>query len=471
MVRIVPYSAGMESAQTALAPTNHQLPHVVVLGAGFAGLQLLKALRKSPVRLTVVDRHNYHLFQPLLYQVATSALEPADIAGPIRQVIRGKNVEVLMADAVSIDKARKCVQLADRELHYDYLVVATGSTHSYFGNNKWAEHAPGLKTLEDAVEIRRRVLGAFEAAERCDDPEEQRAWLTFAVVGAGPTGVELAGALAEIARGTKPGDFDRIDPRTARVLLIEGLPRVLTAYTEELSAKALRSLERLGVTVQLNTKVTDLGTDFVQTDKERIAAHTVLWAAGVAASPISRSLDTELDRAGRVRVTPELTVKGHPEIYVIGDLAAVELDGKMLPGLAPIAMAQGKHAAKNIQHALASMPLTPFSYWDRGSFAVIGRGAAVGVAFQRFHMAGFFAWLMWLGIHLAFLVGFRNRIAVLFNWAYVYATRRRHAQIILGEGPQLTPKPAAALVPPELRGPEGADLPEPRPLETTLRSA
>jgi NADH:ubiquinone reductase (H+-translocating) len=451
---------GMENTRATLDETTGKVPHVVVLGAGFAGLQLLKALRRSPVRLTVVDRHNYHLFQPLLYQVATSALEPADIAGPIRQVIRGPNVEVLMADAVAVDKARKCVQLADRELFYDYLVVATGSTHSYFGNAQWAAHAPGLKTLEDAVEIRRRVLGAFEAAERSEDPEEQRAWLTFAVVGAGPTGCELAGALAEIARATKPGDFDRIDPRSARVLLIEGLPRVLTAYTEELSAKALRSLEKLGVTVMLNTKVTDLGDDFVQTDKERIATRTVLWAAGVAASPISRSLDTELDRAGRVRVTPELTVKGHPEIFVVGDLASLELEGKLLPGLAPIAMAQGKHAAKNIKHALANEPFEPFSYWDRGSFAVIGRGAAVGVAFQKLHMSGFFAWLMWLGIHLAFLVGFRNRIAVMFNWAYGYVTRRRHAQIIVGEAPKLALETAPRLAPPQPR-PEPAMVQDP----------
>lgn len=433
----------MDNTRHSLVTATPHVPHVVVLGAGFAGLQLLKALRRAPVRLTVIDRHNYHLFQPLLYQVATSALEPADIAGPIRQVIRGDNIEVLMADAVAIDKTRKCVQLSDREICYDYLVVATGSTHSYFGKNQWAEHAPGLKTLEDAIEIRRRVLGAFEAAERCTDPDEQRAWLTFVVVGAGPTGVELAGALAEIARGTTPGDFDRIDPRSARVLLIEGLPRVLTAYTEELSKKALRSLERLGVTVQLNTKVTDLGEDFVQTDKDRIAARTVLWAAGVAASPIVRSLDTVLDKAGRVRVTPELTVPGHPEIFVVGDLASLELDGKPLPGLAPVAMAQGKHAAKNLKRALAGKPHEPFRYWDRGSFAVIGRGAAVGVAFKKLHMSGFLAWLMWLGIHLAFLIGFRNRIAVLFNWAYVYLTMRRHAQIIVGAGPHLERKTLA----------------------------
>ena len=435
--RALPF--GMDNGHTTLVPVTPQLPHVVVLGAGFAGLELGKALRRAPVRVTVVDRHNYHLFQPLLYQVATSALEPADIAGPIRQVVRGKNIEVLLAEAVAVDKARKCVKLADRELFYDYLVIATGSAHSYFGHNEWAEHAPGLKTLEDAVEIRRRVLGAFEAAEGCSDPEEQRAWLTFAVVGGGPTGVELAGALAEIARGTKKGDFDKIDPHSARILLIEGLPRVLTAYTEELSAKALHSLEHLGVTVQLNTKVTDLGSDFVQTDKERIATRTVLWAAGVAASPITRSLNAELDKAGRVRVTPELTLKTNPEIYVVGDLAALEQDGKMLPGLAPVAMAQGKHAAKNIQHAVAGEALEPFRYWDRGSFAVIGRGAAVGVAFKKFHLSGFIAWVMWLGIHLAFLVGFRNRIAVFFNWAYVYLTRRRHAQIIVGEPPKLAP--------------------------------
>jgi NADH dehydrogenase len=418
-------------------PTRSEphLPHVVVLGAGFAGLQLAKALRHKPVRVTVIDRHNYFLFQPLLYQVATAALEPADIGGPIRQILHGDNIETMMGEVEAVEPEHKRVRLADRTIEYDYLAVATGSTHSYFGHQDWAQHAPGLKTLEDAVEIRRRVLYAFEAAERCTDPDERKQWLTFVVVGAGPTGVELAGALAEIARGTRARDFGHIDPASARIILVEGLPRVLTAYTEELSEKAKRSLERLGVTVQLNTRVTELDDGEVTTDKERIAAKTVLWAAGVAASPVARSLGGELDKAGRARITPELTLQGHPEVFVVGDLAALEQDGKPLPGLAPVAMAQGKHAAKNILRALRGEPLEAFRYWDRGSFAVIGRGAAVGVAFQRLHMAGYLAWLMWLAIHIAFLVGFRNRIAVLFNWAYVYFTKRRHAQLIIGEAP------------------------------------
>jgi NADH dehydrogenase len=429
MVQIVRTRPGMDSQQQL----QQRLPHVVVLGAGFGGLEVAKALRRAPVRVTLVDRHNYHLFQPLLYQVATASLEPADIAGPIRQVVRGQRLEVLMAEALAVDPERRSVRLPDRDLAYDYLVLATGSTHSYFGHDEWAPHAPGLKTLEDALEIRRRVLYAFEAAERCSDPEEQRQWLTFVVVGAGPTGVELAGALAEIAHQTRPGDFDHIDAKSARIVLIEGQSRVLNAYPEELSRQAQRSLERLGVVVQLNTKVTEVMEGAVQTDHERIAARTLLWGAGVAASPIVRSLGAELDKAGRVRVSSELTVPGHPEIFVIGDLAALQQDGQPLPGLAPVAMAQGKHAARNIQLAAASRPLLPFRYWDRGSFAVIGRGAAVGIAFKRLRLHGYFAWLMWLAIHVAFLVGFRNRIAVLFNWAYVYFAHRRHAQLIIGE--------------------------------------
>jgi NADH dehydrogenase len=426
---------GMDSTSQLTEQPQLRLPHVVVLGAGFAGLQLVKALGHAPVRVTLIDQHNYHLFQPLLYQVATAALEPADIAGPIRQIVRGPNLQVLMAEATGVDMTAKRVQLPDRTLDYDYLVLATGSTHSYFGHKDWAQHAPGLKTLDDAVEIRRRVLYAFEAAERCDDPELRKQWLTFVVVGGGPTGVELAGALAEIARGARARDFRNIDPAAARILLIEGEPRVLTAYTAALSEKAKQSLERLGVVVQLNTRVTEVHEDAVKTDKERIATKTVLWAAGVAASPIVRSLGTELDRVGRVRVTPELTVKGRPEVFVIGDLASLDQDGAPLPGLAPVAMAQGKHTAKNLRLAVGGAALVPFRYWDRGSFAVIGRGAAVGVAFKALRMSGYLAWLAWLAIHITFLVGFRNRIAVLFNWAYVYFTRRRHAQIIVGEGP------------------------------------
>lgn len=424
--------------------TNHRRPRVVVLGAGFAGLQAAKALRGAAVHVTVIDRHNYHLFQPLLYQVATASLEPADIAGPIRQVIRGDNIETLMAEAVAVDAPARQVVLADRRLDYDYLVIATGSTHSYFGHEEWAAHAPGLKTLDDAIEIRRRVLYAFEAAERCQDPDQQREWMTFVVVGAGPTGVELAGALAEIARGTNARDFDHIDPAQAHIILLEGLPRVLTAYPEELSQQALRSLERLGVEVKLNTKVTDVSEGVVQIDDQRIRARTILWGAGVAASPIVRSLGSELDKHGRVKVTRELTVKGHPEIFVVGDLVALEQDGKELPGLAPVAMSEGKHAAHNIRRAVAGQALEPFSYWDRGSFAVIGRGAAVGIAFKKLRLHGYLAWLAWLAIHITFLVGFRNRIAVLFNWAYVYLTRRRYAQLIIGEGPVAEPASSSA---------------------------
>lgn len=410
-------------------------PHVVVLGAGFAGLQAAKKLRRADVRITIVDRHNHHLFQPLLYQVATASLQPAEIAGPIRQVIRGRNVSVLMGEALCVDVPRKCVQLADRDIPFDYLVIATGSTHSYFGHPEWAEIAPGLKTLDDAVEIRRRILFAFEAAERELDPARRRAWLTFVVVGGGPTGVELAGALAEIARQTRVGEFRNIDPRSARIILLEGLPRLLSAYPERLSDKAQRALERRGVEVYTRTLVTALEPARVSAGEQQIAARTILWAAGVAASPVVRSLGVELDRAGRVCVTPSLTVPGHDDIFVVGDLAAITVDGRPVPGLAPAAMAEGKHAARNILRALQRRPMQPFRYWDRGSFAVIGRGAAIGVAFRDLQIAGYPAWLAWLAIHIAFLVGFRNRIAVLFNWAYAYITRRRFAQLIVGEVP------------------------------------
>jgi NADH dehydrogenase len=409
-------------------------PHVVIVGAGFAGLQTAKALMRRDVNVTVVDRHNHHLFQPLLYQVATAALEPADISSPIRLVLRAQNVNVLMAEVTGIDVRGRRIELGPRVLDYDYLVLATGAAHSYFGHAEWAPRAPGLKTLEDALEMRRRVLYAFEAAEQELDPEVQQAWLTFVVVGGGPTGVELAGALAEIARHTRKNEFRHIDPRRARILLLEGLPRVLSDYPEELSEKARRSLERLGVEVKTGQRVTDIRAEEVRTEGFSVTAKTVLWAAGVAASPLARSLGVELDRVGRVKVTPRLTLPGHEEIYVLGDLAAFEQDGKLLPGLAPVAMAEGKHAARNILHAARGEPVEPFRYWDRGSFAVIGRGHAVGVAFQHLRMWGFLAWLAWLAIHITFLIGFRNRIAVLFNWAYVYLTTRRHAQLIVGAG-------------------------------------
>ena len=410
-------------------------PHVIVVGGGFAGLNCVHRLGHAQVDVTLIDRHNYHLFQPLLYQVATAALEPADISGPFRQLIRADNVKVLMGQVERVDVAGKRLTLLDRTLEYDYLVLATGATHSYFGHDDWGSRAPGLKTVEDALEIRRRILLAFERAERAADPAERRRLLTFVVIGGGPTGVELAGALAEISRQTRAREFRNIDPTRARVVLLEGLPRLLTAYSEELSAKARRSLERLGVEVRTDTMVTSIEGHEVRSKNVTIAARTVLWAAGVAASPIARSLGTELDKAGRVRVTPELTVPGHPEIFVVGDLANLKVDGKELPGLAPVAMSAGKFAAKNILRAMRGEPLEPFRYFDRGSFAVIGRGAAVGVVFNRFSCSGWLAWLAWLAIHITFLVGFRNRIAVLFNWAYVYFTRRRHAQLIVGAAP------------------------------------
>jgi NADH dehydrogenase len=329
------------------------------------------------------------------------------------------------------------VQLLDRDVEYDYLVIATGSTHSYFGHDDWSKRAPGLKTVEDALEIRRRILYAYEAAERESDPERRRTWLTFVVIGGGPTGVELAGALAEIARQTRSSEFKHVDPKEARILLLEGLPRVLTQYPEHLSERARRSLERLGVEVHTGTMVTEIDDLWVRSKDFAIQARTVLWGAGVAASPLARSLSAPLDKVGRVRVTPALTVPGHDEISVIGDLAALSLEGKDLPGLAPVAIAEGKHAARNVLRAVRGEPLLPFHYFDRGSFAVIGRGAAVGVAFKRFKLDGVIAWLAWLLIHITFLVGFRNRIAVLFNWAYVYLARRRHAQLIVGPAPLL----------------------------------
>lgn len=410
-------------------------PRVIVVGGGFAGLNCVRKLSGAHVDVTLIDRHNYHLFQPLLYQVATAALEPADISGPFRQLLHGKNVRVLMGDVEGVDVERRALHLIDRTLDYDYLVIATGAAHSYFGHDEWAPRAPGLKTVEDALEIRRRVLYAYEAAERETDPARQCEWLTFVVIGGGPTGVELAGALAEISRQTRARDFRNIDPKKARIVLLEGLPRILTAYSEELSAKARRSLERLGVEVRTETMVTSIEDHEIKSKSLTIRARTVLWAAGVAASPLARSLGTELDKAGRVHVTPQLTVPGHDEIFVAGDLVNLKLDGKELPGLAPVAMSQGKHVAANVLRAVRGEPLAPFRYFDRGSFAVIGRGAAVGVMFNRYPLSGFIAWLAWLAIHITFLVGFRNRIAVIFNWAYVYLTRRRHAQLIVGPAP------------------------------------
>ncbi len=420
---------------------NADMPHVVIIGGGFAGLKAAKALQKAPVRLTLIDRRNHHLFQPLLYQVATAALNPSEIAAPIRYVLRkNRNAQVLLAEVTRIDTEGKRVVLADGEVSYDYLMVATGASHSYFGNDQWAEHAPGLKTLDDALSIRQRVLLAYEAAEREGDNACRRELLSFVIVGAGPTGVELAGALAEISRKTLAEDFVHIDPTSARVVLIEGVDRVLPPYPQELSQAARESLERLGVEVRTNARVTDVDAGGVTlADGTRIAARTVIWAAGVAASPLAKTLGVPLDRAGRVKVTKHLTVPGHPEIFVVGDLAAVvDDDGKPVPGVAPAAMQMGESAARNIMHAVRGEPLFPFTYWDRGTFSVIGRGHAVGVAFRRIEMKGYLAWLAWLFIHVLFLVGFRSRLIVLMNWAYSYIGFRRAARIITGKPPDLT---------------------------------
>jgi NADH dehydrogenase len=410
------------------------MPDVVILGAGFGGLTAARALANAPVSLTVVDRRNHHLFQPLLYQVGTAALNPADIAMPIRVILRGqRNARVLLGDVEAVDAAAKRVRLRDGDLRYDYLVVATGATHSYFGRDDWAGHAPGLKTIEDALEIRRRVFLAYEAAERESDPGLRRPWMTFVIVGGGPTGVELAGALAEIARHTLARDFRAIDPGASRIVLVEGTPRVLPSYPPELSEKARRQLERLGVEVRTDARVTSIDEGGVEIGGARVAARTVIWAAGVTASPVARSLGAALDRAGRVHVTPALTIPGRDDVFVIGDLAAVEQDGGLVPGVAPAAVQEGRHAAANILRAIRGEPLEPFRYRDRGSFAVIGRGAAVGEVLGRIRLSGPIAWLAWLFIHVFYLIGFRNRVAVLLGWAYSYLTFRRAARLITGE--------------------------------------
>jgi NADH dehydrogenase len=414
------------------AATGVACPHVVVLGGGFAGLAAARALRRAPVRVTMVDRRNHHLFQPLLYQVATAALNPGDIAYPIRSALRRQaNARTILARADRIDLGRRVVVLADGELHYDFLIVATGATHSYFGNDHWEPWAPGLKTIEDALEVRRRVLSAYEAAEREPDPVRVRELLTFVVVGGGPTGVELAGALIEIGRHTVARDYRSFDPRSLRVILIEGADRLLPPYTPRLSAKAKASLERLGVEVRTSARVTAIDQTGVQVGGERIAARTVLWAAGVAASPLGRTLGVPVDRAGRVPVGPDLAVPGHPEVFVVGDLMSLQQDGKPVPGIAPAAIQAGRAAAKNIARVVAGRPTRPFRYFDKGSLATIGRAAAVG-QIGRLEVTGFVAWSLWWLIHIAYLIGYRNRVACMVGWAWQYFAFARGARLITG---------------------------------------
>jgi len=415
-----------------------QVPsHVVIIGGGFGGIAAARALKRAPVRLTMVDRRNHHLFQPLLYQVATAALNPSDIASPIRRILRRqRNASVILGEAAAIDTRRKIVQLADGEVAYDYLIVATGATHSYFGHDEWLEAAPGLKTLEDAVEIRRRVLVAYEAAEREVDAAEVANWMTFVIIGAGPTGVEMAGALAEISRRVLERDFRRIDPGKARIVLIEAGPKVLPAMSPESSASARRQLERLGVEVITDSPVTAVDDRGVVHGELRLDSRTVIWAAGVAASPLGKALgattDVKLDRAGRVIVNQDLSVAGADGVFVIGDLASIKSDGKLVPGLSPAAMQEGRHAAKNIMRTIRGEPTLPFHYRDKGTLATIGKAAAVA-DIAGLHLSGLVAWLMWLFVHIFFLIGFRNRFIVIVEWAWTYVRNDRGARLITGD--------------------------------------
>jgi NADH dehydrogenase len=410
-------------------------PHVVIVGGGFAGLWATRALANAPVRITLLDRGNHHLFQPLLYQVATAGLSAPDIAAPLRHILRRqRNATVLMGEAVAVDTAGKRIALADgTTLDYDFTLLATGATHAYFGHDEWAPHAPGLKTLDDALHIRRRILSAFERAEAEDDPAVRRALLTFAIIGGGPTGVELAGTLVEIARHTLRHEFRRIEPGDARVLLLEAGPRVLATFPESLSARARRQLERLGVEVRCGRPVSAIDAQGVSLGDERIAARTVLWAAGVAASPLARTLGVPLDRAGRVPLQPDLGVDGAPGVFVAGDLASVQRqDGRPVPGVAPAAKQMGRHIAMAIRARLAGKPSPPFRYRDFGNLATIGRMAAV-VHLGRLRLSGALAWWFWLTAHIFFLIGFRNRLSVMLSWTWAYWSYQRAARIILGD--------------------------------------
>ena len=408
-------------------------PRVLILGGGFGGLWAAQALRKAPVEVVLIDRTNHHLFTPLLYQVATAGLSAPAIAGPLRHILaRQRNATVLLGEVTAIEADQKQVVLDDgRRLAYDYLVVATGTTHSYFGHADWAPFAPGLKTLDDALEIRRRVLLGFERAEWEADPAQRDAWLTFVVIGGGATGVELAGTFAEIARHTLRGEFRRIDPRKARVVLVEGTERVLPTYPSDLSEKARLQLERLGVTVWTGRMVTRVDADGVSLGEERLPAKTVVWAAGVAASPLGASLGAPLDRAGRVRVEPDLSIANHSEIFIVGDLAAVE----GVPGIAPAAKQMGRHAAIAIRKSLAGKARGAFRYRDYGQLATIGRNCAVAVL-GRVKLSGFPAWLVWLVAHIYFLINFRNRLVVMLDWGWAYFTYQRYARIVIKPGPR-----------------------------------
>lgn len=417
---------------------------IVILGGGFGGLSAAHALKNAPVEVTLLDRCNYHLFQPLLYQVATGSLSPANIAAPLRQILRGqKNTKVLLAEAVDIDATNRRVILSDGEVPYDTLIVATGSTHQYFGHHEWEQFAPGLKTVEDATAMRRRILLAFEAAEREPDPAKLKSWMTFVIVGGGPTGAELAGALGEIAHDTLTHDFRDIDPSQTQIILVEGTDRALPTYPPKLSEAARKMLVRLGVTVRTGAMVTDVKADSVTIRNgdrtESIPTRTVLWAAGVLASPLGiilfKKADAPVDKLGRVLVSPDLSVPGHPEIFVIGDLANFSHQtGKPLPGVAQPAIQQGHYVGKVIRARLQNKKLSPFHYFDKGNLATIGRGAAVA-DLNWLQISGLPAWLIWIFIHLLYIVQFQNRLLVLLQWAWLYITFDRSARLITGENP------------------------------------
>ncbi|PYJ19131.1 MAG: FAD-dependent oxidoreductase [Verrucomicrobia bacterium] len=406
-------------------------PHVVIIGAGFGGLEAAKKLACKDVRVTVIDRTNYHLFQPLLYQVATAALSPADIAAPIRAILsKCRNVEVILAEVESVDVDAKEVKTVDLQIDYDYLILATGARHSYFGHGEWEKLAPGLKSLEDAVELRRRILMAFEYAEKINDEKARSAAMNFVIIGGGPTGVELAGAIAEISRHTLARDFRHINPSEARVILIEGDSRLLAAYPPDLSESARKQLTDLGVEVRTNSRATNLTEAGVQIGDEFIPCRVKIWAAGNNASFVGKTLGVPADRAGRVIVNEDLTVPGHPEVQVIGDLGNfTHQTGEPLPGISPVAMQQGRHAARNVLAMIKGRKAKRFRYWDKGTMATIGRNKAV--ADLRFlHLSGRLAWLAWLFVHIVFLVGFRNRLLVLFQWAWAYLTFDKGARLI-----------------------------------------
>jgi len=413
---------------------SKRTPRVVIVGAGFGGLQAARRLARSPVQVTLIDRKNHHTFQPLLYQVATAGLSPGEIAAPIRWILRGRrNIEVLLGEVQDFDLERRVVKLPDLEVPYDYLMLAAGASHAYFGHDEWETLAPGLKTIEDALEIRRRVLLAFELAERQAANGEGQARLNFVVVGGGPTGVELAGTLAEIARRVLADEFHSIDPKRTRIILLEGGPRVLPTYPEDLSRSAEEQLRSLGVEVHTSALVTRIEAGAVRFGETTLPAAVVLWAAGVAASPLSKKLGVPLDRAGRVLVMPDLSIPGHHEIFVIGDQALLKNEkGKPLPGVAPVAMQEGDATARNIVRDLHGEARHNFHYFDKGNLATIGRAAGVA-EFGKFHVSGFMAWLAWLSIHIFFLIGFRNRIIVLIQWAWSYFTYQRGARLITGD--------------------------------------